>query len=345
MDWDVNYWNQKQLLVLRKQYNKYLKQVHSQVLQDVLLRLDKAYVAFFKKLAKYPKFKQKERYNSFSYPQHGGFQIKDNKLLLSFIGSIEIKMHRIPVGTLKRCTIMKDEDQWYCCITADDGIETQKTKRNRNAVVGVDVGLLNWITLSNGETILNIVDVKTRAHEIKSLQRQLSMKKKGSKNREKARRRLAKAWRRLRRQREDFTHKTSRKLADNYDTIIFEKLNINNMVKNHNLAAAIMEATWGKLRQMTTYKVERRGGQIIIVNPSGTSQKCSGCGVVVKKDLSVRKHECPNCKLILDRDHNAALNILKLGQELALAETEPLLVKRTSKFQSRKQEAHGFIRG
>lgn len=336
VDWDVNYWNQKQLLVLRKQDNKYLKQVHSQVLQDVLLRLDKAYQAFFKKLAKYPKFKRKEKYNSFSYPQYGGFQIKeDNELVLSFIGSIEIKMHRIPVGTLKTCTIMRDVDQWYCCITAaDDGIEmeTEKMKPNRNAVVGVDVGLINWITLSNGETILNTVDVKVQAQEIKSLQRQLSMKKKGSKNREKARKSLAKAWRRVRRQREDFTHKTSKKLADTYDMIIFEKLNINNMVKNHNLAAAIMEATWGKLRQMTTYKVERRGGQIIIVNPSGTSQKCSGCGVVVKKDLSVRRHECPNCKLVLDRDHNAALNILKLGQELALAETEPLLVKRTSKF-------------
>ena len=117
-DWDVNFWNQKHLLVLRKQDNKYLKQVHSQVLQDVILRLDKAYQTFFKKLSKYPKFKRKEKYNSFSYPQYGGFCFKDNKLVLSCIGSIDIKMHRIPIGTLKRCTIIRDVDQWYCCITA-----------------------------------------------------------------------------------------------------------------------------------------------------------------------------------------------------------------------------------
>jgi putative transposase len=152
-------------------------------------------------------------------------------------------------------------------------------------------------------------------------------------------------WRKVRRNRDDFVHKTSRKLAENYDTIVFEKLNINNMVKNHNLAAAIMDATWGKLRQMTAYKVERRGGQVIIVNPSGTSQKCSGCGVVVPKDLSVRTHECPSCKLVLDRDHNAAMNILKLGLEQAHVEKQPLLVKRISKFASAKQEAHVIRRG
>jgi putative transposase len=184
------------------------------------------------------------------------------------------------------------------------------------------------------------------------LQRSLSRKKKkGSKNREKARIQLAKAWRKVRRQREDFCQKISRILADKYSFIVFEKLNINNMVKNHSLAKAIMDATWYKLRQYTAYKVERRsgGGQCIIVNPNGTSQKCSKCGKdVKKKDLSVRVHECPNCGLVLDRDHNAAINILKLGLEQAHAETEPLRIRqrRISKFQSRKQEAHReFIHG
>jgi putative transposase len=123
-------------------------------------------------------------------------------------------------------------------------------------------------------------------------------------------------------------------------------LNINNVVKNHNPASAIMDATWGKLRQMTAYKVEGRGGRVIVVNPNGTLQKCSGCGVVAetKLDLSIRIFECHSCALVIDRDHNAAMNILKLGLERAHAETEPLLVQRQriSKFQSRKQEARAL---
>jgi putative transposase len=108
----------------------------------------------------------------------------------------------------------------------------------------------------------------------------------------------------------------SLKISSSYDVIVFEDLKATKMVKNHNLASAIMDATWAKLREMTAYKVERRGGQVILVNPSGTSQKCSRCNYVVRKDLSVRKHECPSCGLVIDRDHNAALNILKLGLEL-----------------------------
>jgi putative transposase len=146
-------------------------------------------------------------------------------------------------------------------------------------------------------------------------------------------------------------HKTSRTIADEgYTLVAFEKLNIKNMVKNHHLAQAITDVTWGKLRQYTAYKVERRGGRVITVNPCGTSQKCSRCGVVAeeKLDLSVRTFECHSCGLVIDRDLNAAKNIEKLGLEQTHAETEPLLVRqkrRISKFQSRKQEAYEFIRG
>lgn len=348
VDWDINYWNQKQLLTLRKQDNKYYKQVHSQVLQDVLLRLDKAYQAFFKKTMRYPRFKRRDRYNSFTYPQHGGWQLKEeSKLVLSRIGTIKVRKHRNVVGRLKRCTIIRDVDQWYCCINTDDGLEKSERKTNENAV-GVDVGLLNWMTLSDGKKIQNTLAFEAQAKKIKLLQRSLARKQKGSKNREKARVALAKAWRQVRRCRDDFVHQTSKMLADEYTMVVFEKLNIASMVKNHNLAQAIMDATWGKLHLYTAYKVERCGGQAIFVNPRGTSQKCSKCGLVADKklDLSIRTFECNNCGLILDRDHNAALNILKLGLEQAQnAEAEPLLVRRISKFQSRKQEAHGFIRG
>lgn len=343
-DWDVGFYEQKQLLTLRKRDNKYLKQVHSQVLQDVLLRLDKAYQAFFKKIMKYPKFKRKEKYNSFSYPQYGGFQIKHGKLVLSCIGAIKFKMHRIPVGTLKRCTIIRDVDQWYCCISTDDGIDDVIEQELIQNAVGVDVGLINWLTLSDGKVIQNSLDFEVQARRIKKLQRNLARKEKGSKNRDKARIQLAKAWRKMRRCREDFVHKVSKTLADEYTLIVFEKLNINNMVKNRSLASAIMDAAWGKLRLYAAYKVERRGGRTIVVNPNGTSQKCSRCGVVAKEklDLSVRIFECHACGLVIDRDLNAARNIEKLGLEQARVEKQPLLVqrKRISKFASRKQEAH-----
>ncbi len=347
-DWDVGFYEQKQLLTLRKQDDKYLRQVHSQVLQDVVLRLDKAYQAFFKKIMKYPKFKRREKYNSFSYPQYGGFRFNRGKLVLSCIGAVDIEMHRIPVGTLKRCTVIRDVDQWYCCIASDDGIDSIESKPIENAV-GVDRGIENLMVLSTGEMMANPRHLKQSIKRIKELQRSLSRKEKWSGNREKTRIQLAKAWRKVRNQRTDYAHKVSTKLASTHDTIVFENLKINNMVKNHNLAQAIMDAAWGKLRRFSAYKVQRRGGRVILVNPSGTSQKCSRCGVVVQKDLSVRTHECPDCGLVLDRDHNAATNILKLGLEQARAEKQPLLVhrrqQRISKFASRKQEAHEFIRG
>jgi putative transposase len=289
-DWDVGFYEQKQLLTLRRQDNKYYKQVHSQVLQDVLLRLDKAYQAFFKKMMKYPKFKRKEKYNSFTYPQYGGFRIKGNKLVLSCIGDIDIRMHRIPVGTLKRCTVIRDVDQWYCCITADDdGIELLTEPKPIKNAIGVDVGIENVLVLSTGEMIENPRHLKQLIKRIKELQRSLSRKEKGSGNREKARIQLAKTWRKVRNQRTDYAHKVSTKLASAYDAVVFEDLKIKNMVKNHTLASAIMDAAWGQLRRLTAYKAERRGGgRVILVNPSGTSQKCSGCGVVVQKDLSIR---------------------------------------------------------
>jgi putative transposase len=333
--WGVGYREQQNLLPLRKQDSKHYMQVHSQVLQDVLQRLDKAYEAFFKKLAKYPRFKRKGKYNSFTYPQYGGFSIKENKLVLSHIGVIKFKIHRILIGTLKRCTIIQDVDRWYACITTEDWIEKNDNKTDVTKPVGIDVGLLNWLALSDGKVIPNTLNFEAQTKKIKQLQRNLARKQKDSRNRDKARIQLAKAWCKVRRCRDDFVHKTSRMLADEgYTLVVFEKLNITNMVKNHNLAQAIMDATWGKLRQMTAYKVERRGGQVILVNPSGTSQKCSRCGGVAKEklDLDVRTFECHRCGLVIDRDLNAALNILKLGLEQAHAEVEPPLIRRISKF-------------
>ncbi|MDA4130771.1 MAG: transposase [Thaumarchaeota archaeon] len=207
--------------------------------------------------------------------------------------------------------------------------------------MGIDVGLESSVALSAGELIPNPKFLNQSAKRIKRLQRQLSRKNFGSMNRVKAKESLAKTWRKVRRQRDDFAHKLSYKLSAENKLIVFENLKISNMVKNHSLASAIMDATWGKLRRLTASKAEGRRGRVVLVNPGGTSQKCSGCGWIspTKLKLNDRMFHCSNCSLTLNRDINAARNILKAGLEQSLVEAEPLLIRRISKFQSRKQEA------
>jgi putative transposase len=198
-------------------------------------------------------------------------------------------MHRIPIGTLKRCAIIRDVNQWYYCITIEDWINSIEASPIQSAV-GIDCGLEKIVALSTGEMIENPRHLLHSAAKMRKLQRLLSLKKAGSKNRERVKTSLAKAWRKVRNQRLDYCHEEYTKLAVKHDTIVFEDLTINNMAKNHKLASAIMDATWGQLQRFSAYKVERRGGQCILVNPNGTSQKCSRCGAVSggKLDLSVR---------------------------------------------------------
>ena len=143
------------------------------------------------------------------------------------------------------------------------------------------------------------------------MQRNLSRKKKGSKNRAKAKQKLARQHEKVHNQRKNFHHQISSQLVWKYGKIVLEDLQIQNMVKNHNLAKSISDAGWGKFISMLTYKAESAGRTVEKVPPHGTTQECSRCGNTVKKDLSVRTHICPHCGLVLDRDHNAAINILK----------------------------------
>jgi putative transposase len=329
----TGFYEQKKKLVQLKVDNKFLKSVHSQVLQDVSLRLDKAFQCFFAGLSKYPRFRRRGKYNSFSYPQHKiGFSLSGNFLKLGKIGKLKIKLHRAIIGTIKRATLIKDIDHWFVAFSIEQQEGAVPEQEKEASAVGVDIGITSVVALSSGETISNPKFLERSAEMIKHLQRELSRKKKGSKNREKAKITLGKAWRKVRRQRDDFAHKLSFKLAKENGIVVFEELKINRMVRSHNLASAILDSTWGKLRQLTAYKAERRGGRVVLVNPSGTSQKCSRCGDVVPKSLSERVHQCMKCGLTLDRDINAARNILKAGLEQSHAETEPLLVRRISKF-------------
>jgi putative transposase len=339
------FFEQKKKLIELKKEDKYLKEVHSQVLQDVVLRLDKAFESYFAGLSKFPRFKRKGRYNSFTYPQHEvGFRLIGNRIKLGVIGKIKMRIHRVIEGKIKTATIIKDIDQWFVALSVEK--QANNTLNQNNKSIGVDLGITNAIALSDGALIEGPRFLRKAEERIKKLQKTLSRKKRGSKRREKSRILLAKAWRKVRRQRDDFAHKVSNNLAGEYGTIVFEDLNIRGMVKNHSLASAIMDSCWYKLRQLTVYKAERRGGRIVFVNPAGTSQKCSGCGGMVQKPLSERTHICPKCGLVLDRDVNAARNILALGLERALTEAESLLIpKRISKFGQGSEKPTSFRRG
>ncbi len=175
---------------------------------------------------------------------------------------------------------------------------------------GIDVGLKSLLTMSNGSQIEPPEFLRASEKRLSREQIHLSKKKLRSKNRNKQRIVVAKVHRRIRNQRKDFAHKTSRKLVNEYDHIVFEDLQIQNMVQNHRLAKSISDAGWSQLINFTKTKAEYAGKIVELVNPKNTSQNCSGCGNTVQKDLSVRIHSCPFCGLVLDRDHNAAINIL-----------------------------------
>lgn len=287
--------------------------VYAQVLQNVLHRLDRAFMNFFRRVkekrekAGFPRFRGADRYDSLTYPQTG-FAIERKRLHLSKIGNVRLRQHRHVEGKVKTCTIRRDRcGDWYAtlvCVLPDVLPVEVRT------AVGVDVGLKHLAMLSTGEVIEPQKQLRNAQWKLGHEQRALSRKQKGSENKKKQKGRLAKAHRRIERVRDDWLHKVSRQIVDGADMIVFENLNISNMVQNHNLALSIADASWGKLIQFCTYKAEGAGKSVELVDPGNTSQLCSRCGAHVRKSLSDRVHRCSNCSLIMDRDLNASLNIL-----------------------------------
>jgi len=316
----VSYYEQANHLKAAKKTNHFLKAVHSQVLQDVLRRLDKTFSNFFRRLKKgkkagYPRFKGKYRYDSFTYPQSGfALDYHKKKLRLSKIGGINIKLHRpIPAeGVIKTCTITRDVDHWYACFTVElPDSEPESQQRAIQKAIGVDVGLKSLLTLNTGDTIDNPRWLRNSEKQVAKEQRRQARKQKGSNNRYKQNRKVAREHRKIRNQRKDFHHKLSRKLVDSYDLIVYEKLTITNMVKNHNVAKSISDAGWGQLIWFTEYKAEEAGTLVEYVSAYNTTQLCSRCGKLVPKTLATRIHSCPYCGLDVARDHNSAITILR----------------------------------
>lgn len=312
------------------------KGIHSQVLQDCFRRLDKSYNNFFSRVKRgekpgFPRFKSLSRYRSFTYPQSGFKILENGHLFLSGIGEMRMFKHRDVKGTVKTCTIKRDKvGTWWASFSTE--MEEPPRREVKNAI-GIDMGLEKLLTVSDGSIFNNQRFLKTSERMRKRRQRTLSRKKKGSHNRKKARVKLAIEDRKIENRRNDYLHKVSHDISEKADIIVFENLNIENMLKNHHLAKSILDASWGKLVQYTRYKVEETGGELVLVNPMYTSQTCSKCGAYAQKSLSDRIHICPNCGFVADRDWNASLNILKIGW--GTAEFKP--VERGVQFVSQTQ--------
>lgn len=296
-----------------------LKQVHSQVLQNVQVRVDLAFKAFFRRVkagekeAGSPRFKGKGRYDSITYPQYGnGAKLNGATLILSKIGSVKINLHRPIEGTIKTVTVRRSAmGKWFGCFSVEK--EPPHRADGPDAAVGIDVGLEKFATLSTGEEIPNPRFFRRDEKDLARAQRKLSKAEKGTPERAKRRKVVARIHERITNRRKNVAHQISRKLVNTFGTIVFEDLSITRMLKNHCLAKSIADAAWNQLITYTRYKAEEAGSVWLQIDPRGTSQRCSRCKTTVKKGLAVRVHQCPVCGLEIDRDLNAAINILAVG--------------------------------
>lgn len=312
--WDTRHRNvskyesYNQLPELKSEFT-WIKNVHSDVLQNTVERVFKSYDGFFRK-GGYPKFKKKGFYNSFTFKRF--ITIKDNYIKLPKIGNVKFFNSRQINGTLKTATIQKELDGWYVSVTAE--VQAPITPNN-NQVVGIDVGVKHFLTLSDGTFIDNPLFLEPCLKELKTLQRKLARQKKGSNSREKTKRQIQKLYLKITKCRTDFLHKTSTKITNQFDEVYVEDLNIQKMLKtNPTLSRKLLDNSFYTFRLMLQYKAK----VFKAVNPAYTSQTCSCCGHVHKENRkSQSEFECQACGHTENADVNASKNILALGKSFS----------------------------
>ena len=319
LDWSLTKNDQLMMLPALKDEHPELKAVHSQVLQDVVIRLDKAFAGFFRRCANgekpgFPRFRGVFRYNSFTYPQ-SGFRIVGDKIKLSKIGWVRIDQHRSVEGAVKTCSLCRDASgNWYVCLSCE--VPRHPLPENDKAV-GIDMGIEHWAYFSDGTVIANPHFFTTEQKAIAKAQRKLSSLQKGSDPWRKQKKVVAKVYERLRNRRSNFCHQVSRHVVNNYQYICVEELQIQEMLEGspigRTMSRSIADASWDQFCRFLSYKAEDAGRKVGVVHPAYTSQTCSRCGHREKKSLSQRLHHCSNCGYTAHRDMNAAENILALG--------------------------------
>jgi putative transposase len=298
----------------RKAANLYAAKVHSHILQVVVTDLDRAFQAFFRRVKAgetpgYPRFKGRHRFDSFGLKEYGnGFKIDGRRLKVSGIGRIVVRWHRPIEGTVNTVRIVRKADGWYACFACE--VEP-KPLPSTGAAIGIDVGVASLITTSEGEKTPHPGWYREGQRKLRVLQRRVARKKKGGHRRRKAVAALKRHHQHVSNRRKDFLNNLAHDLVQSYDIIGLEEIRISNLVRNRHLATSILDAGWGYLVAHLTHKAVEAGREVILVNPAYTSKTCSGCGAIFENLTLSDRHVTCSCGVSLDRDHNAAINILK----------------------------------
>ena len=340
----VSYASQcKALPDIKKEFAEQTLSIYSQVLQQVLKRLDGSYKSFFRRVKEkadkvgFPRYKSQDRFRSIVFPQSDlkGFGVKlleNGKLKIFGIPEeVKVKWHRPFQGRCKQVMLIKQADKFYIALSCDEVPLEPLAKTGKT--IGIDLGISSFITTDDGTKFHHPKPYKTAKEKLAFLNRKLALKQRGSNNRKRAKRSLARAYEKVTNVREDFLHKVSKKLVVENDIIIIEKLNIKSMLEAKGFEVNkgnIADAAWGSFAAKATYKAERAGKMLIEAPPKNTSKTCSNCSNIDKEQtLKDRVYNCKACGFAMDRDQNAAINIkargnfissgLRLGMSLAAA--------------------------
>ena len=334
-NWALAKWNEKyearektSALDLKKEFNSikeaqfpWVYEVTKYACQQPFIFLQKAFQGFFSKRTKYPRFKKKGVHDSFYI---GGDQLKiiNKKVKIPNLGWVRLRECLRYQGKITGATVSRIADHWMISICVET--DQKPSPCENQAVVGVDLGIKTLATFSNGITIPNQKPLVKRLKRLKRLQRRLSRKQKGSKNRSKHKNTLARQHYKVACARNDQLHKLTTQLTENYRSIVIEDLDISEMLKNKCLSRSIMDGGWYEFRRQLAYKANLRGNKIFLADRwYASSKKCSGCEKVKKElSLSDRIYICEHCKLCIDRDLNAALNLEKLINTVSSTEID-----------------------
>jgi putative transposase len=321
----VTAFEQMRSLVEVKEGRPEYRRIHAHVLQGVITQLDRAFQGFFRRVkagekAGYPRFKSKDRWNSFHFKQvwdnsrdnwfGPGKPVGSNRIRLPNIGDVRIKWHRPLAGRPKTLTIKRDGEHWYAVYVC----EVEPTPLPpAGGEVGIDLGTSpNFLVTSNGGLVPAPKYYRVTERKLRRQQRVVSRRKRGSSGRKKAVAALKRLHRKVRNQRKDFHHKTARKLLEANDVVYHENLSVKAMSRSR-LSKSILDMGWGQFLNILYGKAAEAGRRVVGVNPAYTSQICSGCGHVQKVPIG-KPYECGACGLVIHRDVNAALNILRMGR-------------------------------
>ncbi len=311
-----DYYSQKKTLPVLKKTHPHYGEIYSQVLQDIVKRVKVTFDRFLKgdsngKRSGRPRFKSRDRYRTFTYPQMKDGSLQGNIINLPMFGKVKIILHRpIPDGfKIKTVSVTKKADGYYLTLCLEDAtVPKIKPDFNPDSITGIDVGLKEFLTTSENETVAIPQHYRKAQKRLKVIQKRVSRRNKGSNRRRKAVKQLGKQHKKVTDKRKDFHFKTANNLLKKYDVVAVEDLNIKGLARTR-LAKSVLDAGWSSFLSILTNKAENAGLLVIPVKASGTSQDCSSCGVTVPKKLHERWHDCPHCGYSLDRDHNAAINI------------------------------------